>query len=543
MRRVSIGRNSIIATAVIGIGVILSVVNRFVQDDAYISFRYAKNLARGLGLVWNADEKIEGYTNFLWTVLMAPAALFDIDMVVWSWIFSVVSFVLTLFLTWRWGVGSSSPRIGLLATGLLATNYSITSYATGGLETAFVTAQVMAAAYLLGVRRRPGIVRLSLAAIFSATAVMTRMDASLPLIPFWAAIVFPLKGRRPTFDARAFMLGLAIGGGIVGTWLLWRHAYYGYWLPNTFLIKGSTSPLRGFLYVSLFAVVYGWGILALKRLTLKPEEDERILCGRLPMMWACGLYLAYIVSVGGCFMEFRMLMAVLPFIALLIGEWIDAMILRRPKRGYALYAVLIALGLIGIPRRFPDRMITTVPELGRLAVEWRGYAEEWNLLFGDDASKIKLSLTPAGVIPYLTDAPSYDQLGLNQREVALEGDRIRPVHKCLGNFPGHVRLATWKQLTDAKVNLVLNHPWVIDRCALEKSTLLKGPAVSRVRLNREFPFFSSQIPPASGAKVVIWPISGNRHWVMIYLTPSKAVDDAIIRTGAIILPLTELNCP
>jgi arabinofuranosyltransferase len=40
-------------------------------DDAYISFRYARNFARGLGLVYNPGEKIEGYTNFLWTLILS----------------------------------------------------------------------------------------------------------------------------------------------------------------------------------------------------------------------------------------------------------------------------------------------------------------------------------------------------------------------------------------------------------------------------------------------------------------------------------------
>src|SRR5689334_10099421 len=40
-------------------------------DDAYITFRYARNLVRGLGLVYNPGERIEGYTNFLWTILVA----------------------------------------------------------------------------------------------------------------------------------------------------------------------------------------------------------------------------------------------------------------------------------------------------------------------------------------------------------------------------------------------------------------------------------------------------------------------------------------
>ena len=43
----------------------------FVNDDAYISFRYARNLAEHGQLVFNVGERVEGFTNFLWTVLLA----------------------------------------------------------------------------------------------------------------------------------------------------------------------------------------------------------------------------------------------------------------------------------------------------------------------------------------------------------------------------------------------------------------------------------------------------------------------------------------
>lgn len=36
-----------------------------VQEDAFISFRYARNLVDGHGLVFNPGERVEGYTNFL----------------------------------------------------------------------------------------------------------------------------------------------------------------------------------------------------------------------------------------------------------------------------------------------------------------------------------------------------------------------------------------------------------------------------------------------------------------------------------------------
>src|SRR3989442_4318999 len=45
----------------------------FLGDDCFISFRYARHLAAGQGLVWNPGERVEGYTNFLWVILMAGA--------------------------------------------------------------------------------------------------------------------------------------------------------------------------------------------------------------------------------------------------------------------------------------------------------------------------------------------------------------------------------------------------------------------------------------------------------------------------------------
>ena len=44
---------------------------RLLVDDAFISFRYARNLVDGLGLTWNAGEYLEGYSNFLWVLIVA----------------------------------------------------------------------------------------------------------------------------------------------------------------------------------------------------------------------------------------------------------------------------------------------------------------------------------------------------------------------------------------------------------------------------------------------------------------------------------------
>ena len=52
-----------------------------VQDDAYISLVYSKNLVAGDGLVFNLGERVEGYTNFLWVMLLAVPHALDVDAV------------------------------------------------------------------------------------------------------------------------------------------------------------------------------------------------------------------------------------------------------------------------------------------------------------------------------------------------------------------------------------------------------------------------------------------------------------------------------
>ena len=100
-------------TVVIVAIVLLMVIawaNRFVQDDAFISFRYAENMAAGHGLVWNAGEDpVEGYTNFSWTVLIAGAIALGFDPVGASYVLGLLAFAgqgfVTLLLLGIFGAG------------------------------------------------------------------------------------------------------------------------------------------------------------------------------------------------------------------------------------------------------------------------------------------------------------------------------------------------------------------------------------------------------------------------------------------------------
>src|SRR4051812_9761658 len=56
----------------------------YMPDDAYITYRYAENLAAGKGLVFNAAaQPVEGYSNLSWIILLAGLSKLGLDIPVW----------------------------------------------------------------------------------------------------------------------------------------------------------------------------------------------------------------------------------------------------------------------------------------------------------------------------------------------------------------------------------------------------------------------------------------------------------------------------
>jgi hypothetical protein len=67
------------------------------HDDAAITFAYAKNLMHGEGLVLSPGaEPVEGYTNFLWLVAVAPIIAARLDAVVGAKVLGIVLSLLAL---------------------------------------------------------------------------------------------------------------------------------------------------------------------------------------------------------------------------------------------------------------------------------------------------------------------------------------------------------------------------------------------------------------------------------------------------------------
>lgn len=105
-------------------------------EDAYISLRYSAQLLAGNGLVFNPGEQVEGYSNFVWVLLVASGGLVHDNLVEVARMIGVVStlaaVVLTAVLVRR---TTGTAWAGPAAAALVASAGPVAAYGPSGLET------------------------------------------------------------------------------------------------------------------------------------------------------------------------------------------------------------------------------------------------------------------------------------------------------------------------------------------------------------------------------------------------------------------------
>ena len=534
-RFASSGWRSFLALAVILAGAeTLAWRNRFIQDDAFISFRYARNLAEGRGLVWNVNEPIEGYTNFLWTVLMAVPHLLRIDPITFAYCLGLILYPITLGVTYGLAVLLLGSRLaGLLTVLLLGVNFTFSSYATGGLETQLETCLVTVLTYLVlaGHAHRAWSAGSLLAiSLLSAAAIMTRPDGLLFVLVAHLTVLSSFRGNL--FPHKLGMrLASLLGpfGALVGSWLIWKLRIYGCILPNAFYAKAMTAYVPfGIYYVCMFFLSYllfPFVILCpllLWRKRIAWSFEIRILLG-IVLLW-----LGYVAIVGGDFMEFRMIVPALPLIMVLVTMTLLGFTPHVRGRA-ALGALVVAGSLLHVAtfERSPIRRgITPIRLLYANVSE-----PEWNFVqvgkrlgeaFRHDP-KVMIATTAAGAIPYYSGLSAVDILGVNDSWIARNG-------RMEGRGSGHRRRASLDYLIQRKVHLILGQP----------ARLAEVPKPSYSPRDLWNPVFRELVTEGalpSGARILEIPINDAYKLVTLYLTSSPLVDEAIRRHGWRVVPI------
>ena len=114
-------------------------------DDAFISFRYAENFAAGHGLVFNPGERVEGYTTFLWVLILAAGKAIGLRVIPLSQILGALftlGTVLLLLFAHRFSSRISASG-ALLAALFLGTCGAFTPWPSSGMEVSLFTFLVL----------------------------------------------------------------------------------------------------------------------------------------------------------------------------------------------------------------------------------------------------------------------------------------------------------------------------------------------------------------------------------------------------------------
>ncbi len=398
----------------------------FLTDDAFIAFRYISNAQLGLGYTWNPPpfQPVEGYTSFLWVVLLdglwritgsSPpetanfVSLFcsGLELVVVSWILLRLSASGSL----------QRHRLGWLAWLLVGTltNRTFLAWTSSGLETALFNLLLwvwIAAAIVL----RPHSSRWANVLTWSAMlTALARPDGWLAVIATVALLVWSWRTRGFECAPRAWQkLSLALPLLMLFAHLIWRRATYGDWLPNTFRAKSvGPWPQGGALYLLSFVLEYSlwiWGVVVLCALWRSRREARWSigLCAALAVILVHVSYYTWIV--GGDHFEYRVYSAWIPGLWLTFAWALER--LQWPVRR------TWCVALVGLALSWP--------------IPWTHWYLSQPLLSRKETFRMKVAVAPAFPPPFRSYVEWFDQA---QRWLIDRGDcRRHQEHKQFSLF-------------------------------------------------------------------------------------------------------------
>lgn len=504
-------------TIIIMLGLYNACGNMFMQDDAYISYNYAKWFSRGYGLVWYPGSTEFGYTNFFYTLMIGVGMIMGIPPEWASNAINMASFVGCLILTYHIAkhiLGSAS--LALLPVLLLATHHSFTSYATGGLETMWVTLLVLGFYWQL-LRADPNQLIIG---TLAAIALLSRLDAAVLLLPGYVYLA-----RRNMWQAAIIPVLTTLGFLLICT------VTYGHPLPTSFDVKmpgGGEMLGSGLRYLWLYVLLHLYLPLMMPliviyffatRERLQRVGGQSLLIGSVLLLWLC-----YIVYVGGDFMEFRFLVPVLAFYSIVIVRLLQLLVpLQYHMRALVIVTLLSLLSNAAHPAMFEtrpnkyDRPDSPKPfyyafvENTEMLGDWL-HAKNTNwILIGKalnryfaNVGNIHIAVNAAGAIAYYSELPIIDGLGLNTRAVVDD-------HVAFQNRPGHYFRASDALLKRFGVNVNIAHPETVCEA---------GPRLAYTPNVSDRFFYQRH-------QTLFIPLDNGCFVVADYITPHPAIDALI----------------
>lgn len=405
-------------------------------DDAYISFRYARNLVDWGELSFNPGEvRVAGYSNPLHVLLSAGLyrlvgedALYAAVAVI-----SALAAGAALWLVHDRLRRQSGDLIAAIAALAFASSPSIWLHTTSGLETGLVLS-AQSAAWILSrnmVRRAPP-AWTSLAGYLVSIAVLTALRIDGFVLPAILAAYFVVQGRP-----RLALSTVLTIGAVFGSLALFYYGYYGDPLPNTVYAKASGTltqrmvfalpflpdiAAREGMWPAIFGILLG-PVIAFKAVRSSPAPRAVLRFARaLPLecVVLVGLFGYYLLVGGDVFYE-RFLILAFPVGAACLLEGMQAL-RTRPRWQWVVFG---AIALCPLATLAADDRFTWVDDK----------YDAWIVLgrfLGERHPGASMAIDAAGKIPYFSKLRSLDMLGLSDRHIARE-----PPREGANRVPGH----------------------------------------------------------------------------------------------------------
>jgi len=371
-------------------------------EDAYITFRFARNFAVGNGLIYNPGEHVMGFTSPLWTVWTALGIRLLGDPVAWTRLWTILGDAVTLVLL---GVllKRHAGRASAWCFGFFFAAWPfLAAAAVSGMETSFMLTLVVLAAVLVG-RGHP------LAGPALAALGVVRPEGLV------AAAVIGLGAR---------WRDRIVAAGLIAVVLVLLARFYGSPIPQSLLAKasiyGHPGPWQGRYWWDWLVPFAAWGPPTVSEgvhLFLMSVVVAPAVVVGAPVVWrargsalgfatgaALAVWLGY-VTLGVTFF-FWYLVVPLAGIAVLAATG-----LPRIVRGRAVYAslALFVLGLWGIGMQL---------YVGRAKVEIESFGAVADYLAASARPGEKVMLEPIGLIGYRNPLTIVDEVGLVSPSVA-----------------------------------------------------------------------------------------------------------------------------
>ncbi len=374
----------------------------FASEDAYITFRYARNLVAGNGLVFNPGERVMGFTSAPWTLWTSLGYALLRDTVLWTRVWTMLGDVTTLLVLGTLLRRHASPAAAWCFNFFFAAWPYVAAVGVSGMENSLMVTLIVLAAALSARRSAASGPVLGLLALWRPEGVAA------------AAII----GLGALWRDRLVALAILIAGALA------LAGYYGSPIPQSLFAKsqmyGTPGPWLGrhwWEWLSPFS--FGRWPIASEANNLLPLTVllAPALVRGVPEMWrarSSGLALAIAGALtvwlgyallGVAYFNWYMIVPLAGIVAL------AAVGAPHIVRGRGLY-VSAALFVVG--------MWTLAPNLylGRAKAEYFGFGVIADYLLQHARPGEKVMLEPIGLIGYHAPLRVVDEVGLVSPQVA-----------------------------------------------------------------------------------------------------------------------------